>query len=311
MNTGNSFFGFLEQLFEKIVEFFAPLLMKILPLDKILNNFVSSPENITNLLSPDVISKAVSSGAISQDMISNAIDSGMISSEVIADAIQNGMLSSEVISGAGGEITAEAVADAIANGQIDPAVISDALASGDISSEVIADVVSDAVSSGALSPDLISDVLSDVVSSGGGEVSDVISSGLLENLSGLLPMGTGIVALIFGLVFSLVYLTALVFLFIALWKTYAKAGQPGWAVLIPFYGSFIHYRVAWGSGGFYFLSWIPFASFIIGLITDAKLSKAFGHKFGFTLGLWFLPFIFTLILGFDKKPYVGKAKPLR
>ncbi len=306
----NSIFGFFEKIFERIVETVVPFAMKHLPVDKIVGEIASS-ENLTEILSPDVISNAVSSGAISQDMISGAVDSGVISADVISDAIASGYIPSDVVMGATGEITADVVADAVANGQIDASVISDALSSGNISSEMISDVVSDAVSNGSISDDLISDIVSSVTSGVDTEgLTDMITSGITEKLSGLLPAGFGTFALIGSIVFSLLFLTGIVFLFIALWKTYAKAGQPGWAVLIPFYGNFIHYRVAWGSGGFYFLSWIPFASFIVGLITDAKLSKSFGHKFGFTLGLWFFPFIFQLILGFGKKPYVGKALPV-
>ena len=37
-----------------------------------------------------------------------------------------------------------------------------------------------------------------------------------------------------------------------------------------------------------------------------KLSKAFGHGVGFTVGLFFLRPIFLLILGFGGSVYLGK-----
>lgn len=39
-----------------------------------------------------------------------------------------------------------------------------------------------------------------------------------------------------------------------------------------------------------------------------KLSKAFGHGIGFTLGLIFLSPIFMLILGFGNSQYIGKKQ---
>jgi hypothetical protein len=45
--------------------------------------------------------------------------------------------------------------------------------------------------------------------------------------------------------------------------------------------------------------------YIIGL---HKLSKAFGHGVGFTLGLIFFEPIFMLILGFGSSRYIGKEQ---
>ncbi len=44
---------------------------------------------------------------------------------------------------------------------------------------------------------------------------------------------------------------------------------------------------------------------VISLVDVHKISKSFGHGFGFTLGLIFLSPIFTLILGFGKSQYIG------
>lgn len=47
---------------------------------------------------------------------------------------------------------------------------------------------------------------------------------------------------------------------------------------------------------------------IVALLQTHKLSRSFGHKFGFTLGLIFLNPIFLLILAFGKNSqYVGPA----
>ncbi len=40
-------------------------------------------------------------------------------------------------------------------------------------------------------------------------------------------------------VIMIVFLAVLVILVVSLWKIFTKAGQPGWAAVIPFYGNYI------------------------------------------------------------------------
>ena len=64
----------------------------------------------------------------------------------------------------------------------------------------------------------------------------------------------------------------------------------------------------------YFLIFIPivgvFIFTILQLVAYYNLAKCFGKSSGFGVGLIFLPFIFTLIIGFDgstyKKPEIAK-----
>lgn len=113
---------------------------------------------------------------------------------------------------------------------------------------------------------------------------------------------------------------------IAYWKIFTKAGEAGWKSLIPFYSSYIQYKLTWNTtifwiafvgtiiGMFLFnmdnmLSLlggiIAFAAYIISIISWHKLSRAFGHGIGYTLGLLFLNPIFILILGFSGDQYQG------
>ena len=50
---------------------------------------------------------------------------------------------------------------------------------------------------------------------------------------------------------------------------------------------------------------IALAGYIVNIIGMHKLSLAFGHGVGFTLGLIFLNPIFILILGFSGDQYLG------
>jgi hypothetical protein len=91
------------------------------------------------------------------------------------------------------------------------------------------------------------------------------------------------------------------------WRIFAKAGEPGWKSVIPLYNSFILYKIAWGNGWLMFLTFIPLVGFIFPIICAFKLARAFGHGFGYGLGINFLPIVFYPMLAFGKSEYVGPA----
>ena len=92
---------------------------------------------------------------------------------------------------------------------------------------------------------------------------------------------------------------------IALWKIFQKAGEPGWAAVIPFYNAYILFKITWGNGWKFLLLLIPIANIVIGIITMVKLAKAFGKSNGFAVGLVLLSSIFMLILAFGNSQYLG------
>lgn len=92
---------------------------------------------------------------------------------------------------------------------------------------------------------------------------------------------------------------------VALWKIFTKAGEEGWKAIIPFYNMYTEYKLFWGNGWLFLLTIIPLVNIVVGIILWNKMSKAFGHGVGFTLGLIFLPYIFLPILGFNGDEYLG------
>lgn len=120
------------------------------------------------------------------------------------------------------------------------------------------------------------------------------------------PAATALVGLFSG-VFLLIWLAVLVLLIIAFWRIFTKAGEPGWASLIPFYNTYIMYKIAWGNGWLFLLSFIPLVGMFVALVALYKLCVAFDHGAGFFLGLLFLSPIFLLILAFGSSEYVGPA----
>ena len=104
---------------------------------------------------------------------------------------------------------------------------------------------------------------------------------------------------------SLVSLAIGVLAIVALWKMFEKAGEPGWAAIVPFYNAYVLFKITWGNGWMFLLMLIPIANIVIYIITMVKLAKAFGRSGGFAIGLIFLSVIFYCILGFDQSQYIG------
>jgi hypothetical protein len=91
----------------------------------------------------------------------------------------------------------------------------------------------------------------------------------------------------------------------AMWKVFSKAGQPGWAVIIPIYNIYIMCKVAGRPGWWVLLMFIPLVNLIIAIILNIDIAKNFGQGVGFGIGLIILPFIFLPILGFGSAQYQG------
>lgn len=114
------------------------------------------------------------------------------------------------------------------------------------------------------------------------------------------------------------------------WNIFTKAGEAGWKSLIPIYGDYVSYKIAWQTSYFWlnfilgillsyvsnanlnesmFLSLIvillKIALTVINIMYCVKLARAFGRGIGFAIGLILLQPIFLLILGFGSDQYYG------
>ena len=104
---------------------------------------------------------------------------------------------------------------------------------------------------------------------------------------------------------TVLYLAFLVLGVVAMWKIFEKAGEPGWAAIIPFYNLYVLFKITWGNGWKFLFLLIPIANIVFAIITMVKLAKAFGKSGGFAVGLIFLSIIFYCILAFDQSQYLG------
>lgn len=109
----------------------------------------------------------------------------------------------------------------------------------------------------------------------------------------------------FGIGFFIIFFAFAILSIIIYWKVYEKAGEPGWACLIPIYGTIVFLRI--GGKPWYWL--LGFFVPILGIILIVKwlhsISLAFGKDTGFTVGLFFLTPIFLAILAFGDAKYIG------
>ncbi len=153
--------------------------------------------------------------------------------------------------------------------------------------------------------------------------------GINPDLEELWPM-----LLVIGLVYFVVCTVWLVLQLVAWWKIFTKAGEKGWKCLVPFYNQYTQFKITWDTRYFWlmialvigFVILMPIgvfiggimgvligtlavvvyvAAFVIGITATHRLSQAFGHGVGFTLGLLFLQPIFALILGLGSDQYLG------
>ena len=113
--------------------------------------------------------------------------------------------------------------------------------------------------------------------------------------------------MIIPIILFLCYLAVIVFFIAALWKVFTKAGQPGWAAIVPIYNAYILLKIAGKPGWWLLLFLIPLVNLIIAILVAIEVAKAFGKGTGFGLGLAFLGFIFYPILGYGSATYQGKS----
>ena len=113
--------------------------------------------------------------------------------------------------------------------------------------------------------------------------------------------------LIVAIIVPLIIFGMIVFVIevVGAWFMFEKAGEPGWAAIIPIYNLLIGIKIAGKQWWYILLMLIPAVNLVIYIIVLNGLSKNFGKGTGFTVGLFFFRFIFIPILGFGNSVYTG------
>ena len=127
----------------------------------------------------------------------------------------------------------------------------------------------------------------------------------------------------FLIVIWIVMLVFAVLAIIGLWKTFTKAGLPGWAAIIPFYNEYNVVKMSnrptyffWIMLGCSLLAWIPIIGwllmigiFVLWVFMALDIAANFGQGTGFAILLIIFPQIMFLILGFGSYEYRRIAAP--
>lgn len=95
----------------------------------------------------------------------------------------------------------------------------------------------------------------------------------------------------------------LAFLLLSQGVLYAKARQPGWAVLIPIYSQVVFARVAgkpWWVG---LLLFVPIINLLAMFLLSMEIARRFGRGPLFGLGLVFASPVFLPVLAFGSSRY--------
>lgn len=89
-----------------------------------------------------------------------------------------------------------------------------------------------------------------------------------------------------------------------MWKVFEKAGQPGWAAIVPIYNLIILLQIVGKPIWWIVLMLIPIVNLVVFIIISMEVAVCFGKSKGWGVGLlFFLGFIGYPLLGFGDATY--------
>ena len=112
-----------------------------------------------------------------------------------------------------------------------------------------------------------------------------------------------------GGILIVAYIVLLVLFIAGMWKTFQKAGEPGWAAIIPIYNVIVLLRIAGRPLWWIVLMLIPCVNIVVLVLVCLDVARNFGRSPGFGIGILLLPFVFYPILGFGDARYEGHIAP--
>jgi hypothetical protein len=115
--------------------------------------------------------------------------------------------------------------------------------------------------------------------------------------------GGGAAAAAGGAVGAIIGLVIAVIIIAAMWKLFTKAGEPGWAAIIPIYNFIVLLKIAGRPVWWVILMLIPFVNLIVFILVCIDLARKFGKGAGYGIGLAILGFIFFPLLAFSDAQY--------
>lgn len=118
-------------------------------------------------------------------------------------------------------------------------------------------------------------------------------------------LGTFATTLLGVIIFlSIISLATSILILVSWWKVFKKAGQPGWAAIVPIYNTIVKLQIA-GLPEWYVLLilLVPIANIVMTVMMIIEIAHKFNKSTGFAIGMIFLPVIFLPILAFSNSEY--------
>jgi len=121
--------------------------------------------------------------------------------------------------------------------------------------------------------------------------------------------GVNPLAAIFGTGFMLVTLAIVLLMVASMWKVFEKAGEPGWAAIIPLYNIVVLLKIAGKPAWWFLLYLVPLVNLVVAIIVTVSLAKNFGKSAGFAFGLLLLAPVFFPVLAWGDSRYQPTSMP--
>ncbi len=92
-----------------------------------------------------------------------------------------------------------------------------------------------------------------------------------------------------------------------IWKVFTKAGEPGWAAIVPFYNIYVLLQISGKPLWYIILFFIPLINVVAAVLIGIGVAEKFGKSSLYGVGLGLLGFIFYPLLGFSDAQYNPNA----
>ena len=112
-------------------------------------------------------------------------------------------------------------------------------------------------------------------------------------------------AIMGGLFFTVIMLGFAAVMVASMWKLFTKAGEPGWASIVPIYNLITLLKITGKPVWWIVLFCVPLVNFYALIMVCMGLAKSFGKSSGFGLGLVLVSPVFIPLPGFGNAQYVG------
>lgn len=132
----------------------------------------------------------------------------------------------------------------------------------------------------------------------------------------------------YSVFFIILFVIIFVLHIVGVWNVFKKAGEPGWKAIIPFYNTYVLYKISWSPmwfwitllGGCVSGALASFATvtvcvvlaaiiglfvFVVRFVMVFKLCVSFGWGVGRYILMLLFPTIMFMVMGFDKSVYAG------